>query len=95
MNKTDMAQKVADTCDLSKAQAGDIIEAIFGTSKGIIANELTTGGTVAISGFGNFTAKERAARTGRNPATGETIQLAAKTYPNFKAGKGLKDRVAG
>ena len=97
MNKTDMAQKLAETCDLSKAKAGDIVEAIFGTTpgSGIIASELVSGGTVAITGFGNFTAKQRAARTGRNPATGETISLPAKTYPNFKAGKGLKDRVGG
>jgi len=97
MNKTDMAQKLAETCDLSKSKAGEIVEAIFGTAagSGIIASELVSGGTVAITGFGNFTAKQRSARTGRNPATGETISLPAKTYPNFKAGKGLKDRVAG
>ena len=97
MNKTDMAGKLAETCDLSKAKAGDIVEAIFSTAQGsgIIASELVAGGTVAITGFGNFTAKQRSARMGRNPSTGETISLAAKTYPNFKAGKGLKDRVAG
>ena len=95
MNKSDMAQKLAASCDLSKAKAGEVVETIFGASSGIIASELGSGGSVAIAGFGNFTAKQRAARTGRNPATGASIFLPAKTYPNFKAGKGLKDRVAG
>jgi len=96
MNKTEMTEKLAKKCDLSKAKAAEVLTAIFDTDpgKGIIAVELDAGRKVAIAGFGTFDTKHRSQRTGRNPATGETIQLAAKTYPTFKAGKGLKDRVA-
>ena len=96
MNKTEMAEKLAAKCDLSKSGAAEIIDSIFSTSpgNGIIAVELDAGRDVVITGFGTFASKHRAARTGRNPATGEAIQLAAKNYPTFKAGKGLKDRVA-
>ena len=96
MNKTEMAEKLASKCDLSKSSAAEIVDCIFGTNPGtgIIAVELDAGRDVVITGFGTFASKHRAARTGRNPATGETIQLAAKNYPTFKAGKGLKDRVA-
>lgn len=96
MNKTEMAEKLASKCDLSKSGAAEIIDCIFATNPGhgIIAVELDAGRDVVITGFGTFASKHRAARTGRNPATGETIQLAAKNYPTFKAGKGLKDRVA-
>ena len=96
MNKTELAEKLAHKCDLSKSGAAEIIDCIFSTNPGhgIIAIELDAGRDVVITGFGTFATKRRAARTGRNPATGETIQLAAKNYPTFKAGKGLKDRVA-
>lgn len=96
MNKTEMADKLADKCDLSKAKAAEVVNCIFDTEpgKGIIAIELDAGRKVSITGFGTFDTKHRAARKGRNPATGQTITLAAKTYPTFKAGKGLKDRVA-
>jgi DNA-binding protein HU-beta len=96
MNKTEMTEKLAKKCDLPKAKAAEVITALFDTDpgKGIIAVELDAGRKVAIAGFGTFDTKHRSKRTGRNPATGETIELAAKTYPTFKAGKGLKDRVA-
>ncbi len=96
MNKTELAEKLADKCDLSKAKAAEVIGCIFDTDagKGIIAVELDAGRKVAITGFGTFDTKRRSARKGRNPATGQEITLAAKTYPTFKAGKGLKDRVA-
>ena len=96
MNKTEMAEKLAKKCDLSKAKAMDVVNAIFDTNpgKGIIAVELDAGRSVGITGFGTFDTKRRAARMGRNPATGKEMMLAAKTYPTFKAGKGLKDRVA-
>ncbi len=96
MNKSEMADKLASKCDLSKAKAGEIVSCIFDTDAGhgIIATELDAGRKVQIPGFGSFETKRRAARTGRNPATGETITIAAKKYPVFKAGKGLKDRVA-
>ena len=96
MNKTEMAKKLAGKVDVSQAKAGEIIDAIFDTTpgSGIIAVELDAGREVSIAGFGKFDTKHRSARQGRNPATGATIQIAAKTYPVFKASKGLKDRVA-
>lgn len=96
MNKTEMAEKLAKMCDLSKAKATEVVSCMFDTEpgKGVIAIELDAGREVRITGFGTFGTKHRPARSGRNPATGETITLAAKTYPTFKAGKGLKDRVA-
>ena len=96
MNKTEMAEKLAKKCDLSKAKAVEVVNALFETDsgKGIISVELDAGRKVGITGFGTFSTKHRGARTGRNPATGQEITLAAKTYPVFKAGKGLKDRVA-
>ena len=96
MNKTEMAEKLAKKCDLSKAKALDVVNAIFDTAVGggIIAVELDAGRKVGITGFGTFSTKHRGSRTGRNPATGQEITLAPKTYPVFKAGKGLKDRVS-
>lgn len=95
MNKTEMAEKLAAKSDLSKTAATDVINTIFGTDpgSGIIAIELDAGRDVTITGFGTFSTKRRSARKGRNPATGEEITIPAKTYPTFKAGKGLKDRV--
>ena len=96
MNKKELAEKLARKCELSKTKAQEIVNAIFDTKPGhgIIAVELDAGRDVQILGFGTFGTKHRAARTGRNPATGATITIAAKKYPFFKAGKGLKDRVA-
>ena len=96
MNKSDMADKLAGKADLSKAKAAEVIDHIFSTKdgEGIIAVELDAGGKVNITGFGNFSTKHRSARQGRNPATGETIMIPAKTYAHFSAAKGLKDRVA-
>ena len=96
MTKTEMAEKLASKCGLSKTKALEAVTCIFDTDpgKGIIAVELDAGRKVRIMGFGTFSTKNRSARSGRNPATGQTIWLPAKTYPTFKAGKGLKDRVA-
>jgi DNA-binding protein HU-beta len=96
MNKKEMAEKLARKSDLPKTKAQEIISQIFDTKPGhgIIATELDAGREVQILGFGNFGTKRRKARTGRNPATGATITIAAKKYPYFKAGKGLKDRVS-
>ncbi len=96
MNKTELAEKLAKKCDLSVAKANDVVSEIFDTKPGtgIIATELDAGRKVQIPGFGMFYTKRRAAREGRNPATGETLRIAAKTYPGFRPGKGLKDRVA-
>jgi DNA-binding protein HU-beta len=96
MNKSEMAAKLAAKCDLTQAKAAEIVACIFDTKPGtgIIAVELDAGKKVSIPGFGTFGTKYRGARQGRNPATGATITIAGKTYPFFKAGKGLKDRVA-
>ncbi|HEX6947635.1 MAG TPA: HU family DNA-binding protein [Acidimicrobiia bacterium] len=95
MNKTEMADKLAKKADISKAKAAEIIDIIFSTKdgEGIIAVELDAGRKVNISGFGSFSTKSRSARQGRNPATGETIMIPARTYPAFTPAKGLKDRV--
>lgn len=96
MNKSEMADKLAAKADISKAKAAEIIDIIFSTrdGEGIIAVELDAGRKVNITGFGNFATKSRSARQGRNPATGETIQIPARTYPSFSPSKALKDRVA-
>ena len=95
MNKTELAEKLAATCDLTQAKANEVLAALFDTDagRGIIAVELDAGREVQITGFGAFAAKRRAARKGRNPATGEQIDIPAKIYPTFRPGKGLKDRV--
>ena len=96
MNKADMAQQLARKADLSQAKAAEVIDIIFSTKsgEGLIAAQLDAGQKVSIAGFGNFTTKSRAARKGRNPATGEEIMIAAKKYAHFSPAKGLKDRVA-
>lgn len=96
MNKTEMADKLASKADMSKAKAAEVIDHIFSTKdrEGIIAVELDAGRKVNITGFGSFSTKHRSARQGRNPATGETIQIPAKRYAHFSASKGLKERVA-
>ena len=96
VNKTEMAKKLAGKTDLSQAKAAEVVDAIFSSEPGhgIIAVELDAGRDVSIAGFGKFETRRRKARQGRNPATGETIQIAAATVPAFKAAKGLKDRVA-
>ncbi|MBL4783852.1 MAG: HU family DNA-binding protein [Cohaesibacteraceae bacterium] len=89
MNKNELISAVADKTGLSKAQAGEAVEATFE----VITETLKGGGEVRIIGFGNYTVTERAATEGRNPRTGETIQIPASKTPKFKAGKGLKDAV--
>ena len=94
MNKSEMARKLATRSGLTQAQSADVLEAVFSPVNGVIADELDAGGKVSIGGFGTFEARERAARAGRNPRTGEAITIAAKKYPAFKAAKSLKDRVS-
>ncbi len=96
MNKTEMATKLADKADISKAKANEILDIIFSAKprEGIIAVELDAGRKVTVPGFGTFGTKSRSARTGRNPATGEPIEISAKSYVFFKPGKTLRDRVA-
>lgn len=85
--KADLADHVANSVDLSKKQASDAVDAVFGA----IASYLEKGDRVQVSGFGSFSVSERAARTGRNPATGESIQIAASKNAKFKAAKDLKE----
>lgn len=96
MNKTELAQKLAKQTGLTQAAASEVVDAIFSTEsgQGIIAVELDAGRKVTISGFGTFATKSRAARKGRNPATGQEITIPARKYAHFAPAKGLKDRVA-
>jgi DNA-binding protein HU-beta len=89
MNKGDLIENVADEAGLSKADASRAVDAIIGA----ITGALQGGSQVSLVGFGTFSVKQRAARQGRNPRTGETIQIKASKVPGFKAGKALKDAV--
>ncbi len=93
MNKSDLVDALADSTGMTKADAGRAVDALFSPDSGIIAKTLKKGGRVQITGFGTFEAKQRKARTGRNPRTGETIKIAATKTPAFRAGKGLKDGI--
>ena len=87
MNKTQMVEHIAESADLSKAKADAALNAFI---QGV-SGALSDGDEVALIGFGTFKVSERAARTGRNPKTGEEIQIAASKAPAFKAGKALKE----
>ena len=89
MNKTELIASVAQKTELTKKDAEKAVKAVFDT----IAEELATGGKVQVIGFGTFEIRERAAREGRNPQSGEVITIAASKSPAFKAGKGLKEQV--
>ena len=89
MNKAELIESVAEKTDMSKAEAGRAVDAVVST----ITDALKKQDDVALIGFGTFTVRERAARAGRNPQTGETIQIKASKMPAFKAGKALKDAV--
>lgn len=93
MNKSDLVDTLADRTGMTKADASRAVDALFGADDGVIAQELKQGGRVQITGFGTFEAKQRKARTGRNPRTGETIKIGATKTPSFRAGKGLKDGI--
>ena len=89
MNKGDLIDSVAAEAGLSKADAGRAVDALIGA----VTGTLKGGGQVSLVGFGTFAVKARAARMGRNPRTGEAIQIKASNVPGFKAGKALKDAV--
>jgi len=89
MNKNDLIAKVAEASDLSKTEATRAVDSVFDT----ITASLTGGDEVRLVGFGTFSISHRAASTGRNPRTGEPMQIPASIQPKFKAGKGLKDAV--
>ena len=91
MNKVALAEAVQEVLGGTKADAERAVETVFST----IADALSKGEEVSIAGFGIFSAKMRAARTARNPRTGEAIQVPAMKVPKFKAGKALKDAVRG
>jgi DNA-binding protein HU-beta len=89
MNKADFIASVADNAELSKADAGRAVDAMVET----VTKALKKGDSVTLVGFGTFSIRKRAARTGRNPRTGQTIKIKASKNPAFKAGKALKDAV--
>jgi len=89
VNKSELVDAIASSADISKASAGRALDAMVDT----ITESLRKGDPVALVGFGTFSVKDRAARQGRNPQTGATIQIPAARVPGFKAGKGLKDAV--
>ena len=89
MNKSQLIDKIADGADISKAAAGRALDAFIDA----VGEALKEGDQGALVGFGTFAVRERAARSGRNPQTGATIEIAAGKVPAFKAGKALKDAV--
>ncbi len=89
MNKSQLIAQIAEGADISKKAAGDALDAMTSS----ISNALKDGDSVALIGFGTFSVRERSARKGRNPQTGETIDIAAGKNVAFKAGKELKEAV--
>ncbi len=89
MTKSEFVDQVAERAGLSKKDAGDAVDAVLQT----IEDTLRRGSDVVFSGFGKFSVSNRSAREGRNPATGETIHIAASRVPKFSAGAGLKKAV--
>tara|TARA_A100001037_G_C14986867_1_gene560667 strand:+ start:374 stop:646 length:273 start_codon:yes stop_codon:yes gene_type:complete len=87
VNKTELIDQIAGSADISKAAAGRALDATIDA----ITNSLKKSDPVALVGFGTFSVRNRAARAGRNPQTGETIQISAARVPAFKPGKALKD----
>jgi DNA-binding protein HU-beta len=89
VNKAELIEAVAESADISKAAATRAVDTVIEQ----ITQSLQKGDQVTLVGFGTFTVKARAARSGRNPRTGETINIPASKNPTFKAGKALKDAV--
>ena len=89
MNKSELIDAVAESADISKAVATRAVDGMISA----ISKALQNGDQVSLVGFGTFSVKDRAARTGRNPRTGEAIEIPAAKNPVFKAGKALKDAV--
>lgn len=87
MNKSELIEAMASKADITKSAAGEALDAMLES----ITKTLKKGDSLALVGFGTFSVSERAARTGRNPRTGETIQIKASKNAKFKAGKALKD----
>ena len=89
MNKSELIESMASAADLPKAAAGRALDAMADA----VSKALSEGDQVVLVGFGTFSVKDRAERTGRNPQTGEPIKIKAAKIPSFKAGKALKDAV--
>ena len=89
MKKTELIDAMADAADISRAAAGRALDGMIEA----ITKAMKEGEPISIVGFGSFVVRERAARTGRNPKTGDAIEIAASRTPAFKAGKALKDAV--
>ena len=89
MNKSELIEAVAASADIPKAAAGRAVDAMIEAVTGALKND----DQVVLVGFGTFSVKDRASRTGRNPQTGQPIEIAAAKIPSFKAGKALKDAV--
>lgn len=91
MNKSDLVNAMVEASGVKKKEAEDCLKGLLDA----ITNELVNDGQVTLIGFGTFSVLQRSARQGKNPQTGETIQIAAKKVPKFKAGKALTDAVNG
>ncbi|MES9940594.1 MAG: HU family DNA-binding protein [Candidatus Thiodiazotropha sp. 6PLUC2] len=89
MNKAELIEAMAESADISKAAAGRALDGMVSA----VTDAMKAGDTLSLVGFGTFSVKERAARDGRNPQTGETIKIKASKIPSFKAGKALKDAI--
>lgn len=89
MNKTDLIQAVSERTTMTKKDVTEVVETVFD----VISDALSRGEKVQLVGFGNFEIRERAARKGRNPQTGEAIEIAASKIPAFRAGKALREGV--
>jgi len=89
VNKSELIDRIAASSDLPKASAGRALDAMISS----VSDALKGGDPVVLVGFGTFSVKDRAARTGRNPQTGDPIDIPAAKIPSFKAGKALKDAV--
>lgn len=89
MNKNDLISYVADNADMTKTDAAKAVDGVFDA----ITSTLQGGNEVRLTGFGTFSVTARKATTGRNPRTGEAIQIKASNQPKFKAGKGLREAV--
>ena len=89
MNKSDLIDEMAENGGMSKADAGRALDAFVDA----VTRQLKYGNSISLVGFGTFSVKHRKARMGRNPRTGQAIQIASSNVPSFKAGKGLKDAV--
>lgn len=89
MNKSELVDSIAEKSGLNKTQASEALNAMMES----VGEALENNESISLVGFGTFSVKDRKARTGRNPKTGEELQIPASRVPHFKAGKGLKDRL--